>query len=582
MNKKIFFISFSIICAIVLLIVGIVFAVRKDEPRLDYQLEIVNEIDYMLYSENNKFGVIDKNGQVIIDSRYDEIQIPNPSKPLFICMYGYDEEKNQYNIKVLNDKQEQILYQYVIVEAIELNSGISAIPYEKSVLKYKENGKYGLIDFQGNIITKANYDEIDSFDYNEGLLRVKKDNKYGIININGATIVKQEYDEIKSDGYYEDAVEYRKSGYIVGKKVNDGWKYGYIDCKGKQILAEKYNQIDRITNINKNDDIYLVAFENDKAGFYINDKNVINHEYEDIGYDSNNNCLLLQKNSKQGISDLQGNIVLDIKYDNIYISGKYINAQNGSTIEIFDYSTNEKIELDNIVGLNQTLNYDYAIAITKDEKHKILDCNENELKENEYDYLEYIYDNYFITFNNKKFGIVDEDGNIIVGFKYDYIQKIPNSEIVQAVQVEKNTVDLISKDRVILTMQNGEVYLKDNYLILQSDSDFKYVDYEGNILQSNQVLERKLYASKQDGKWGFTNENGEFIVDAQYDFVTEFNEYGFAGIKKDGKWGVIDINGDIIVEPVYIIDSNSPRFVGKYYEYNLGYGKPYFVSEIVE
>ena len=63
----------------------------------------------------------------------------------------------------------------------------------------------------------------------------------------------------------------------------------------------------------------------------------------------------------------------------------------------------------------------------------------------------------------------------------------------------------------------------------------------------------------------------------KYDFVTRFNEYGFAGIKKDGKWGVVNSNGDIIVEPVYDIDSDSPKFVGKYYEYNLGYGEPYFV-----
>ena len=53
----------------------------------------------------------------------------------------------------------------------------------------------------------------------------------------------------------------------------------------------------------------LVAFENGRAGFYKNNKNVIKHDYEDIGYDINNNCLILQKDSKQGIADFEGNII---------------------------------------------------------------------------------------------------------------------------------------------------------------------------------------------------------------------------------------------------------------------------------
>ena len=233
MKKKIVFISIIIICLSLILIFAVSAVIRRQ--KLDYQLETVKEINYMIINENNKFGVINKNGDVLVQPRYDEIQIPNPSKPLFICMYNYDEEKHQYNIKVFNDKSEQILYQYVVVEAIKLNSGISEIPYEKSVLKYMDKGKYGLIDFDGKVISKAQYDEISSFDYNEGLLLVKKNDKYGIINIKGATVIKPKYDKIESDGYYEEGEEYRKSGFIVGKGSGNEYKYGYINRQGKKI-----------------------------------------------------------------------------------------------------------------------------------------------------------------------------------------------------------------------------------------------------------------------------------------------------------------------------------------------------------
>ena len=71
----------------------------------DYQLEIVYEINYMLAKENNKFGVIDKAGNKVIDTLYDEIQIPNPSKPVFINRRGsfilFIRNKSRYRYKSL-------------------------------------------------------------------------------------------------------------------------------------------------------------------------------------------------------------------------------------------------------------------------------------------------------------------------------------------------------------------------------------------------------------------------------------------------------------------------------------------------
>lgn len=576
MKKKTIFISIGIICIILATTITII-AVKNKKPNLDYELEVVSEINYMVFMDNSKYGVINKNGDILVESKYDEIQIPNPSKPLFICKYDYDTEKNQYKIKVLNDKSEQILYQYVIVEAIELESGISEIPYEKSVLKFMENNKYGLIDFNGKVIAKPNYDEIKSFDYNEGLLLVRKDGKYGIININGVTVVKEEYDKIESDGYYEEGeTKYKKSGFIVGK--ND--KYGYINRKAEKLLDEKYDQIDRIENPDNGDDVYLVSFENGKAGFYKNKEKVINHDYEDIGYDKNNKCLILQKDGKQGLADFSGNIQIDIKYDNIYISGKYINAQNSDNIDIYDYSTKQKISYENVVGINQTSASKYSIAITNDDKFRILDNEKDELKDRKYEYLEYISDDYFVTYKNKKFGIINANGDKVVDYKYDSMQIIPNTNMVQAVMFNKNYIDIIKDDKVVYSMKNAEIWLKDNYVIMNSDSERVYIDFEGNVIENTKLFENQLYAyENQSGKWGFINKNGDIIVECKYDFATEFNKIGFAGIKQNGKWGVINSAGEIIVEPIYKIDSNNPNFVGKYYELDKGYGYNYYVCK---
>lgn len=576
MNKK-GLILVVVIVVLIAVVIGII--INSKKRNLEYQLEEVKQLDYFICAENNKYGVIDKTGKVIVPPYYDEVQIPNPSKPVFICMYDYDTEKNQYKIKVFNDKSEQILYQYIIVEAINLNSGLSAIPYEKSVLKYKDKDKYGLIDFDGKVIVKAKYDEIQSFDYNEGLLLVKKNGKFGIVNINGVTVVDEKYDKIESDAYYEEGSNYRKSGYIVAKKNGDSYKYGFINCKGTKLLDTKYEQIGRINNTDKNDDVYLVVFENGKAGFYQNNKRIIKNDYDDIGYDENNNCLILEKDGKQGLSDMNGNVTIDIKYDNIYISGKYINAQNGSDIEIFDYTSKQKINIENVVGINQTSNDKYSIAIMQNEKFRILDNENQELKNQEYDSLEYLYDNYFSTFKNGKFGIIDENGNKVIDFKYDYIQKLSNSKVVQAVNNNKNTIDLITKDTIIVSMPKAQIQIKQNYIVMETENDRRYVDFEGNIIENKDVLNTKLFAKRKGLKWGFINNDGEYVIDAKFDFVTEFNEYGFAGIKKDGKWGAINQDGEIVAEPEYVIESNNPSFIGEYYEKNVMYGESYYIKD---
>lgn len=91
-----------------------------------------------------------------------------------------------------------------------------------------------------------------------------------------------------------------------------------------------------------------------------------------------------------------------------------------------------------------------------------------------------------------------------------------------------------------------------------------------------------MYAYKEKGKWGFKKKDGTIIVNAQYDLVTEFNEYGFAGIKLDNKWGVLNSEGTVILEPTYEIDSDTPSFVGKYYQYDNGYSEPYYISQDIQ
>ena len=278
-----------------------------------YEISEVKQYNYFLLKQNNLYGIIDKEGNTIIEAQYDEIAIPNPEKAVFVC---YKDK----NIKVLNSDNTEILTEYEKVEPIRLKNIASDLMYEKSVLKYSEKGKYGLINFEGKKVTKAIYEEIDSLPYKEGELIVKKDNKYGVININGVELVDINYEQVKLDEYYTDENKYEYAGYIVSTKTEEGYRYGYINNNGELITKMEYNELSRVTDIQDNNNIYLICAKNGQYGVIKNEKELISNQYQSIRFDESNNLFVVEKSKKYGIADINGNLIVPIEYKQIDIT----------------------------------------------------------------------------------------------------------------------------------------------------------------------------------------------------------------------------------------------------------------------
>ena len=573
MKKKILIFVFSII-----IIIGLVFVVKNniDKKKNEYTIETLGSPNYFLMMQNNKFGVIDRSGNVVIDSVYDIIEMPNPAKDIFICKNNYNVDTGEYNVQVFNAKKEPILYNYYIVEAIALNGVEDNGFYEKSTLKYKSEGLYGLTDFSGKKLTDAVYESIDGFEYKEGLLIVKKAGKYGIININGKVIVKPKYDEIFCDGYYTDELKYNDSGYIVGTRTDNGMRYGYIDKNGKQLLKNDFNDMYRITD--KNDgNIYLVAYKNGKAGIYKGKKNVVSHDYEDIIYNGENDLLVVQKNSKQGIAKFDGSLLVPIDYDNIFFAGNYINAQKGEDIDIFDNNGNKEQNSEYISKQNFS-DGKYEIVSNSSDEYKVIVTNTGNVIADGYSYIQYLFDEYFIVQKDGLFGIIDDKGNKVIEPKYAAVQPIYDYNIVQLIDDKSNVTILNRGMQEVIKVDIGSIYEVSGYLQVSMNDDIKYINKDGKLVENTEIYSNnKLFAFCKNGKWGFKDKSGNEIVKPEYQFVTEFNEYGFAGIKNKDLWGVIDDSGNIVKEPTYELEQE-PNFIKDYYEVYLGYGEPYYTK----
>ena len=547
-----------------------------------YKIEKVTNIKYNLILENKKYGVIDEIGNIIVKPQYDIIQIPNPSKPVFICMHDYNVNLQQYEIDVFNENGQKILTEYESVQALPTESTWDGIPFEKSVLKYKKNNKYGLISLENKIITKPIYDSIKAINYKEGMLLVEENAKYGAINIKGKVIIKPEYDQITVDNYYNSETMYKASGFIVKKKVEDSYKYGYINSNGKVLLDTQYTEISRINEIIDDKNIFLLVFKNGQAGIVKNNKTILNYEYEDISYNAYNNMFVIQRNAKSGIADIKGKIIIQPEYDSIMFGGIYINAVKNNEITILDLQGN-KIENNNIYAKLPTSNNNYYITIDKDEIYRVVDREDNVKIDNNYTYIEHIKDEYFIVYKDGKNGIIDLSGKSIADLKYNSIFKIAGTEIIQANINNTNNITLLNNEmKIVCNMNNASIEKEDNYFKVFSNDDIKYFDNNGNEISYKQIEpNNKMYAKKINGKWGFVNEENKLIINNEYDMVTEFNKYGFAGIKKGGKWGVVNIKGEIIQEPIYSFKWENPSFIGKYYK-TKEWEQEYYTGELPE
>ena len=577
--KKSKWVILSIIL-ILILIVGFISIYLWKKSDSSYEIEKVTEIKYNLINENKKYGVIDETGKIVIEPKYDIIQIPNPSKPVFICMHDYNINLQQYETEVFDNKGNKIFTEYDSVQALPTESTWDGIPFEKSVLKYKRNNKYGLITLENKVITEPIYDSIKAINYKEGMLLVEKDKKYGAINIKGKIIIKPEYDQISIDNYYNSETMYKASGFIVKKKNEDSYKYGYINSKGKMLLPPEYTEISRINEIIDDKSVYLLVLKEGQAGVVKNNKVVLDFEYEDISYNLFNNMFIIQRNSKSGIADIKGKVIIQPEYDSIMFGGIYVNAIKDGEVTVLDIN-GKKLDNNNIYAKLPTTNPNYYITIDKNEIYRIVDKDNNIKIENNYTYIEHIKDDYFIIYKNGKNGIIDLSGKSIADLKYNSIFKISGTEIVQANINSTNNITLLNKEmKIVCNMNNANIEKKENYVVIYSKDDMKYFDYSGNeISYKNLYPNNKLDAKKINGKWGFIDKADKLIIQNEYEMVTEFNNYGFAGIKKDGKWGVVNSEGTIIQEPIYELKWENPSFIGKYYKVQ-AWGEQYYSSQI--
>jgi len=161
-----------------------------------------------------------------------------------------------------------------------------------------DNGKWGFIDEQGNIVLPAKY--LDANDFKEGLALVSaKKYLYGYIDQSGKIIIPMMYTSCSN---FENGMA----------RVKLDGKTGCIDKTGKEVIPCIYEVID-----NFREDV-AGARLNDKWGFIDrNGKEVIPFRYESVGYFAEG-LAYAELNKKYGFIDKTGKEIIPFSFDNAH------------------------------------------------------------------------------------------------------------------------------------------------------------------------------------------------------------------------------------------------------------------------
>lgn len=456
---------FAVIIAIAVVIMFI-FIIRNV---LNEREKRTKDYEYFALYSANKWGVINQDGEEIIAPSYQEmIVIPNREKDVFICTYNINEETGTYQTKVLNSKNEQIFTEYEQIEALENIDENDNVWYEEKILKIKQNGKYGLIDFNGKQLLPAEYDEIAVLNGIENSILIKKDGKIGLANDSGSIIIEPQYAEIKNLG------DTYKNGYIT---VSEDGKYGVISTTKKQILENKYDEIAQIYL----GEYYIVKESGKQKLIDSKGNTIVENGFDEIKSATQKGIIFVKENL-YGEMNTSGEITIEAKYQDLKEAkeGIYIAKQN-EKYGIIDQAQNEKIPFE-FTGI--TYDKDANLYLAENEKYET--------------------------------SIIDD--------KFD----LKATGILSEVNIEKSYIRMRVDDEYKYYNLKGEEkssteILKDNTLFLsKKDGKYGFTDKKGNVVVDyiyDDATEQNEYgfaAVKKNGLWGSIDKNGKIIIEPKY------------------------------------------------------------------
>ena len=449
---------------------------------------------------------LDNNNILILDPKIKDIA-PKNSKISF--------KKPTIIIPVIAFVFVSILGMYLFVS----NSRADSV----NLIKIEENTKYGYIDSEGTIITRAKY--IYGSDYYKGHAIVKNENNlYGVLNSKGVL-------EIPFGNYYY--IGLFGDRYIASKQTKNGLKQALLDSKLDGLTNFKYDTISYAK-----DDIYLFTRDETMGILNKDGKEIYSFKVDEID----------DKKIDIEISQVSKDIDLENRYAMVKVnnSSTIVNLKTGN--KVYKYT------LDDIEVLKNNVFYIKSKTLDANNTYIVIDNDKVKLKTDKYIRVK----------------VDDIDSGIAIAINEDSSITYINLNNQEEINQNKNNIYTYG-DGILLEKTHDFSSEKDVYNIITSRGKTGSFDTYIPVSEGfvNNMLNIKLY----EGKYNYVTVNGKLANKEEYDTTSDYNENGYAIVSKNETYGIINTSGKEVIRLSYYnlvdLDNDISRILNEEYKKKL-------------
>ncbi len=186
--------------------------------------------------------------------------------------------------------------------------------------------------------------------------------------------------------------------------------------------------------------------------------------------------------------------------------------------------------------------------------YTILDKNGEVLNTGCSDVKHTIYNNkhYFLIKKNKKYHILNANGQLLTRRNYTKMQEIGANRILVKHDKKYGIINL--NETIIAPIKYKSIKpIGANLFITELNGYYGIMDNSHNVTVKNEYDKitpfYDTYLLKKQGEFGLADLNGKIILPPNHDKIKKLGEYIL--IKKDGKFGLLDNSGNRICDTEY-------------------------------
>lgn len=482
----------------------------KETPSFS-KIERINEFLYKIsdgsvsYWHNQIFGIINKYGNVVLPNKY---QIITKQNEVFYLVQDINDYGDREYVTAIDCKG------HILVNSDDI---IYIRPNEDNYVLIREREGLGFLDPEFNVVIPTKYSSLEFIEHN-----VLRHNEVYYIDYKENPLIPQGDEYIILPADFCRAGKVSDNLFSVCKKIDDdNWRcnsslFGLIDDRQNEIMPFEYNYLRGIDWFGKK----LVLF-----------------------------C----KNGKEGIADIEGNILLANKYDGIDITNKgdYLSfplttmwnedKEGNRLYGVLSPDFHEILPpihqvlrlpkediivfmFNNIWGFysitEQTTRILHGFSMVRDFSEGYSSVNSGGELLWEDVYGEFENSKKQLRVNNGKWGVICKTGQLVIPCIYDAIAPFINGGALVRKEGKRGMINT-----------KGEVIVPIIYNTVE------------NICNGVSIVEK-------NGLYGFVTLDG-VTVECKYTEIRDFDKDGLTLISENGDWGIIDKRGEIIIDTKY-------------------------------